>query len=840
MQIEQDGKGFAMGMQSGGTRSRNKRAGSVWLAASASALTITASLAMSASPVLAQQKAAAAATADMSTLAFNIPAQSLNTAVLAFADRAGLQVFYDAGRLKGLRSSGVQGTYSREQAIGQLLRGTGVSYRFTGATTVSLVTASMASGAENTDDSTALKPIVISSLGSTTEGTGSYTTGAMSTGVKLPLSVKETPQTVTVVTRQKIEDKSYETLDQAVADTPGLIANQNFGDARYQYWSRGLIIDNMQYDGVANPVQYYARDSDGADDLDMYDRVEVLRGASGLVTGAGNPSGAINLMRKKPLDEKKTTITTRASSWGNAEAVVDHSTPFNDEGTVRGRVVSSYGAGQTYKDDSFNKDGLFYGTLEADVTEDTTVNIGYSYQKQKIDGYDWGGLPVKTDGSFYDFSPSDFVGNDWQYVDRQQHTAFFDLEHRFESDWKLNVTGRASWSKSEMAASFSSYTGSDLYLYDRLFNYDNDVYSFDANLNGSFEAFGRDHDLVFGVNANRTNLTILNSLGATTLISDPLNWSSSSDFDYAASTPFSRLQYQTEQIGAYAAGRFSITDSLKLITGARLSWYDYDATTTILSTGKVTQNQINENGVFTPYAGIVYDINDTISAYASYTSIFQPQYNFGRDGSLLDPITGTNIEAGLKGEFFDERLNGTLAVFQVNRDNVASRLSDVSYCNPTILACWEGVDGVRTRGFEVELSGFITDRWLLTGGYTYAVSKYTEGPSSGDKFSTHQYPEHVFKLFTTYTFPNEQFTIGGGLRAQSKLTYQTSTIDIEQPAYAVFDVMAKYDFTENTSLQLNVNNVFDKEYYSALNNGVGYGFFMGAPRNLKLTLKHSF
>lgn len=169
---------------------------------------------------------------------------------------------------------------------------------------------------ENVENSTVLDTITISGLGSTTEGTGSYTTGAMSTGVKLPLSVKETPQTVTVVTRQKIEDKSYETLDQAVADTPGLIANQNFGDARYQYWSRGLIIDNMQYDGVANPVQYYARDSDGADDMDMYDRVEVLRGASGLVTGAGNPSGAINLMRKRPLDEKKTTITTRASSWG--------------------------------------------------------------------------------------------------------------------------------------------------------------------------------------------------------------------------------------------------------------------------------------------------------------------------------------------------------------------------------------------------------------------------------------------------------------------------------------------------------------------------------------------
>lgn len=829
-----------MGMQSVSNRANNRCVMPIWLANSVSALTVAASLAITLSPSLAQQTKSQTATADSSNIVFNIPAQSLNAAILAFADRAGLQVFYDADRLKGLRNTAIQGSYSREQAIGKLLQGSGVSYHFTGPTTVSLVVASTDNSAENIEGSITLQTITISNLGSTTEGTGSYTTGAMSTGVKLPLSVKETPQTVTVVTRQKIEDKSYDTLDQAVADTPGLIANQNFGDARYQYWSRGLIIDNMQYDGVANPVQYYARDSDGADDMDMYDHIEVLRGASGLVTGAGNPSGAINLIRKKPLDEKKTTLTTRASSWGNVRAIIDHSTPLNADGTVRGRFVSSYGSGQTFKDDSFNKDGIFYGTIEADISEDTTVNIGYSYQKQKIDGYDWGGLPVKTDGSFYDFSASDFIGNDWQYLDRQQHTAFVDLEHRFDNDWKLNIVGRASWSDSDMGASFSSYTGSDLYLYDRLFNYDNDVYSFDANLNGSVEAFGRDHDLVFGINANRTNLTILNSLGPTTLISDPLNWSSTSELNRSDFTPFSELEYQTKQIGAYAAGRFSITDSLKLITGARLSWYDYDSTTTILSTGKITPNQIRENGIFTPYAGVVYDINQTLSAYASYTSIFQPQYNFGRDGSLLDPITGTNIEAGLKGEFFDQRLNGTLAVFQVMRDNVASQLSDVSFCNPTIRACYEGVDGVRTRGVELELSGFITDRWRMTGGYTYAVSKYTEGASSGEKFATYQYPEHVFKLFTTYTFPEEHFTIGAGVRAQSKLYYKTPTLDIEQPAYAVFDAMAKYDFNDQTTLQLNVNNLFNKEYYSALNTNAGYGFFMGASRNFKLTLKHTF
>lgn len=770
------------------------------------------------------------------TQRFEIPAQPLGAALAAFVAASGWEVGYGASAVAGLRSSAVSGTLPPGTALRQLLGNSGLQVLASGPTTVALVAPEAATGAGEAD----LDPITIAALGSTTEGTGSYTTGAMSTGVKLPLSVRETPQTVTVVTRQKIEDAGYRRLDQAVADTPGLVANQNFGDARYQYWSRGLIVDNMQYDGVANPVQYYARDSDGADDMDMYDRVEVLRGASGLVTGAGNPSGAINLIRKRPLDGTSTTLTSRFSSWGNAEAVIDHSTPLNRSGSLRGRFVGSYGGGAGEKEDASSEEGMFYGTIEADLGPATTVNLGYSYQKEKLDGYDWGGLPVQSDGSFYDFSSGDFLGHDWQYLDRSQHVLFADLQHHFDNGWTLGATARAAQSRSEMAASYAWYSGANLYLYDRLFNYDNDVYSFDANVSGPIELFGRSHELVFGVNGSRTDLTIRNALGDTTLVADPLNWDSGSTAAYADFTPYSRLRYQTEQIGAYAAGRFSLGDRLKLIAGSRLSWYDYTGTTTILSTGAVTRSQITENAVFTPYAGAVYDLNDRLSLYASYTSIFQPQYNFGTDGGLLDPITGTNVEAGIKGEFFDARLNATLAAFEVNRDNVASRLSGVSYCNPTIAACYEGIDGVRTRGFELELSGFVTERWRLMGGYTHAVSKYTEGASAGEKFATYQYPEEVLKLYTTYTLPGDRLTLGGGARAQSKLTYKTSALDIKQPGYAVVDLMARYELNPHTALQLNLNNAFDKQYYSALNTSAGYGFFMGAGRSLDLTLTHRF
>lgn len=782
-------------------------------------------------------------------LEYHIAAAPLSQTIATIARKNGISLSTDPQLLLGKTAPKIQGKLSVDDALQTALTGSdlqlvknaeGTIYSIQKMAAVPPPHAEPASQAIADENATVLNTITIRALGSITEKTGSYTTGAMSTGVKLPLSVRETPQTVTVVTNQKIKDKAYETLDQAIQDSPGVVATKNAGDARYNYYSRGLIIDNIQYDGVSNPVQYYARDSDGADDLVMYDRVEILRGASGLVTGAGNPSGAINLIRKRPLSDQETSLTVNASSWGNARTTLDHSTALNQDGSIKARVIGSFAAGQSYKDESYNKDGLFYGTIEAKLSDATTVNVGYSYQKQKIDGYDWGGLPAKTDGSFYNFSSSSFFGNDWQYLDRQQHTAFLDLEQLLGNSWKFKMTGRASWSKSEMAGSYGWYTGSNLYLYDRRFNYDNDVYSFDSNISGPIALFGRQHELVFGINGNQTDLNILNAMGHSRLVSDPLTWNTSTVAAYSDFTPYSTLRYRTAQIGGYAAARFSLTDALKLIIGSRVSWYDYKSDTTILSTGVKTTSPIKANAEFTPYLGLVYDLNDILSVYASYTSIFVPQYYFDRNGQLLDPITGTNTEIGFKGQFFDDRLNGTLAVFEVNRDNVASRIAGLSYCNPNIAACYEGVDGVQTRGVELELSGFITDHWRITGGYTYAISKYTEGASSGEKFSTGQYPEQLFKLFTTYTLPNERWTIGSGLRAQSQLIYSTTTMDMKQPAYAIVDVMAKYQLNPKTQIQLNINNIFNKEYYAGLSTSAGSGLFMGDPRNVKLTFKHTF
>jgi outer membrane receptor for ferric coprogen and ferric-rhodotorulic acid len=774
-----------------------------------------------------------------SVRSFDIKAQPLVDAMREFSRATGIQVVYTASVGSGVTSGGVTGSLSAGEALSRLLTSTGLTFRFTGANAVTLEPAPQAA-----DGAVQLGPVRVEGDGATgvargsdpaaSEGSRSYTVRSATTALKLPVSLRETPQSVTVVTQQQIQDKAYVTLDQAIRETPGLVMLKGNGDSRFEYYSRGRDITNIQYDGLSNPVTLYARDVDGLDELDMYDRIEVIRGATGLTTGAGNPSGAINLIRKRPLEGNLTSFSTRVSSFDNVRATIDLSRSLNAEGTLRARVVGSYGTGETFRDYQHNSGGLFYGTIEADLGDNTVVNLGYSYQKLKSKGYDFGGLPSRRDGSFFDFDTSDLVGLDWAYLDRRQHTGFIDVTHELGNGWSIQATGRGSWAKSEMLGSYSWYAVSNLNLFDRFYDYDNGVYAGDVHASGPVTLFGRTHELVVGINGAKTELTVGSYLGGSRAVLDPENWDASSVARNTNHPYWATLAFKTKQIGTYAALRLSLADPLKLILGGRLSWYNSS------SDSGYGPSTIKKNAHPIPYVGLVYDVTRNISAYASYTSTFEPQSAYGIDGNQLDPISGKNYEIGLKGEFLDQKLNASVALFQNYRDNVAQQLTGLTYCNPAVLACYEGIDGVRSRGVDLELAGAFTDRWNVTGGYTYAVQEETKGANAGKKFNTAFYPEHLLKLFSSYTFVGDQLTLGAGVTWQSKLYYQTATASFRQPAYAVVDLMGTYRFDDKASVQLNVTNLLDKEYYTSPGVQVNYGRFFGTPRELRATFKYAF
>jgi outer membrane receptor for ferric coprogen and ferric-rhodotorulic acid len=661
----------------------------------------------------------------------------------------------------------------------------------------------------------------------TTEGTTSYTTGTMSTGTKLPLSIRETPQAVTVITRQRMDDQNMTSINDVVKATPGLFLSQSSGPGRQTYSSRGFDIDNIMYDGL--PASYQGWTMGVQPNLAMFDRVEVIRGATGLVTGAGNPSAAINLVRKRPTATPHVTLNGAAGSWDDYRGEVDASSALNDSGTLRGRVVGSYQDANDFRDGVESDHGLFYAIGEADLSENTTATLGLSRQEDRTNFY-WGALPIGTDGHHLDLPRSTNPGTDWENKDLRIDTLFGELEHRFDNDWKLQLRGSASKLDGLFRGSYQSRFTGPLLRTVWQSGHDEEQKAVDLFVSGPVEAFGRTHEVVVGTSKRIYDAKAKGYAPYAftwPLDGDKPNFVPDSGFDSHS---------VTTQDSVYLTTRLSLAEPLTLILGGRLDWYDYDDR---LSDDdyKVTRNP-------TRYAGLIYRLDDTYSLYTSYTDIFNPQNYKDISGKLLAPVVGKNYEAGIKGEYFNGALNATLAVFRIDQENLASEADNQMGC--PVMTCYEANGLVRSQGIELELQGALSENWQVGTGYTYARAHYHDDPAKeNQRFSTDT-PEHMFKLSTVYRFqgPLEKLRVGGSFYWQSRMyndvAVGSGTYRLEQGSYAVADLMAGYQINKHLDLQLNANNIFDRMYYSAISSSVLYGSdTYGDPRNYMLTAKWS-
>ncbi|MFO2465581.1 TonB-dependent siderophore receptor [Pseudomonas sp. 15FMM2] len=673
--------------------------------------------------------------------------------------------------------------------------------------------------------------ITSSYMGSTTEGSNSYTTGAMSTATKLPLTMRETPQAVTVITRQRMDDQAMTSINDVVNATPGLFLNFSGGPGRQKYTARGFDVDNLMYDSI--PSGYNGVSVGAQPNLAMFDRVEIVRGATGLVTGAGNPSAAINLVRKRPLDEQKVTLTGAVGSWDDYRGEVDASSPLNDSGTLRGRVVTSYRDANSFIDKAEEDHGLFYAITEADLSEDTTLSLGFSHQKDKTN-YFWGSSMVGVDGRHLNLSRSYNPGSDWENKDQEINTVFAELRQRLVNDWNLQVNANYSEQNALFSGSYQTRKA-DNSLTRTVYqaSYDENQAGVDAFASGPFEAFGRTHELVVGASKRIYDMTTHNY--------NPYdaNWpinAGKPDFVHT-----NNKREVTTQDGVYVTTRLSLADPLKLILGGRLDWYDYDNRD---GDGdyKVTRN-------LTRYAGLIYDLDDHHSVYVSYSDIFTPQTSKDLTGNPVKPIVGKNYEVGIKGAYLDGALNASVALFRVDQENRAVKLPKNPSCLQT--DCYEASGEIRSQGIDFELQGALTENWQVGGGYTYARThtvKDAANPQKVNKQFDTDTPEHLFKLTTRYQFqgPLEKLRVGGNVSWQSRMYNDIALADgskyrLQQGGYAVTDLMAGYQVNPHLDLQLNANNIFDRTYYSSISNSVSYGGDnYGSPRNMMLTAKYSF
>lgn len=700
-------------------------------------------------------------------------------------------------------------------------------------------------------DATAITETATSEDKAVTEGTQSYTSGAARTATPLSMSLRETPQSVTVVTKQRMQDQDMRSIADVVNNTVGVSLNRYETD-RGQINARGFELNSLMIDGVSTIWDQPWSSGELFGSLAMYDRVEVVRGANGLMTGAGDPSASLNMVRKRASSrELKGSVEVSAGSWDNYGTLGDVSMALNEEGTIRARLVGEYNDGDSNVDLYSRQNQTFYGTMDIDLTPDTTLWFGLSNQENNTNSPSWGGLPFwYSDGGSTDWSRSKTISADWSSWDSTYQTYFVNLEHTFANDWraKLGYTrgereassylmfpyGFPNRSTGQLEIPTPSYPGDAGGFSGGSYEVETTQRDYYLQLDGPVQLFGRSHEIAVGYSHSKQNLDV-----------DTRGYLPIGNFDYnnyqgnlpepgwtALGTYGSG---EVTQKGIFAATRLNLTDDLKVIIGARDSSYEKNSDDIYSSPSKVKVDH-----EITPYAGVVYDLTENLSAYASYTEIFLPQSVRDIGGKQLDPIVGESYETGLKAEFLDGRLNASAAIFQIKQDNLgqATGLIIPGSANE---AAYEATQGATSKGFELEVSGEVAQGWNVSAGYT----QFNLEDADGEDVNT-VYPTKLIRTFTTYRLPgvfNDKLTIGGGVNWQDSIYANVNNpagerVKVEQEAYALVNLMARYEITDNLSAQLNANNVTDKKYYNIFE---AYGqYTYGAPRSLTASAKYSF
>jgi outer membrane receptor for ferric coprogen and ferric-rhodotorulic acid len=772
---------------------------------------------------------------------YQLPAGPLGRTLSGVAVGAGIALSFDPALTAGLNSPALQGSYTPRAALEHLLSGSGLVLvaRTDGTLTlqkqaaVSVASAAVAAAAETP---ATLAQVEVHGINDSTPGL-TRSTGA--TG--LELSIRDTPQAISVMNAQRIADQHLETLQDVVGQTTGItLEHASSSRENDQLFARGFAIDTYMFDGIPTTKLVEPAGFDAS----IYERIEVVRGAAGLTGGVGSPAAAVNLVRKRPTRELQASVDLQAGSWDKVRAQADISAPLSEDKHVRGRVVVAQQNANSFVDRYHQDKELVYGIVEADLGPATLLSAGFSYQNEKLDGASRGFASFYSDGSKTDFPRSINSASSSSYYIRKQSLGFATLEHDFGNEWVAKVAVNYAANQYDAVQGYAGrgsldrQTGAGLSLWQTKWNSKPEQTSIDAYASGPFEAFGRKHEAVIGISASDMKNTgpsypawVLPGYDAT--VPNFFTWNGNSPTPNYVGTISGSYTEKEKQLAGYGSLRLRPADDVSVILGARVA--NWKRTTDSVTWGAPTaHDEFETNGNVTPYAGVVYTINPQWSAYASYTGIFSPQTYRDRNNRVIDPLEGKNAEAGIKGDLLNGLLSASLSVFRMRQDNLAEMDTD-QLVLPDGSNAYHTIKGATAKGFELEVSGQIQRGWQLTAGYAHSR---IEDPQ-GKRLQTSQ-PLNNFKLWTSYELAGvgNGLTLGGGLNWQGDI-YQDGIGPngerFTQHSYALLALMARYRISKQLSATVNVNNALDKHYYST-----GYGNYYGDPRNVAVSLNYRF
>lgn len=658
-----------------------------------------------------------------------------------------------------------------------------------------------------------------------TENSDSYTIEAMNSSTKFNLSIKDTPQTINVITTKEMKDKHIGSYKDVLSNIAGVTLNNR--GTNIVSSSRGF--ENLFYKIDGFPL--YSDYSSNNFDMSLYDRVEVVKGANGIVTGEGNPSLSANFIRKHANSKELTgNIILDAGSWDSFAQTIDITSPLNTEKNIRARILFKHSDAKSFYDKYERERNIFYTIIDSDLSDNTSFSIGANYQESNtIAPKNWG-IPVfYKDGSNTNFSRSHSLSPKWSYWDIKTKEVFSSFKHYFNNESSLNMT--TSYKELEQkiktvkiffgSALDKDGSGGKIQQYQG--ETSSDEFNFDTYVNFPFEISNLSQEIItgFSYNVNKARETKYK-----TGFDFPKDLFDYDNEDLLTSKKYSTYKpEQKKQISTYLTTNLSLCKDLKFILGVRATTWKY----------QTDESNIDERvfkNVLTPYAGLVYNINNNHSLFLSYTDIFKTQNRKDVNDQYLDPIVGKNYEAGIKSEYFGGKLNGSFSVFRLVEDNLAQAVDGVTRSNGD--TAFEAIEGVTSEGFELSLNGKISENI----GTTFSIANFSMKDEE-ENINTKN-ARTTANLFFNFKV-SKYAELGAGLKYTSKY-YDGEKGDehfIEQDAYILANLMGKYYINNETSIQLNINNLFDKKYYEGMDSN-GNWIVYGDPRNFNLSLNYSF
>ena len=641
----------------------------------------------------------------------------------------------------------------------------------------------------------------------------------------LPMEVKDTPQSISTIDKDTLRDFGATDSNDALRYGTGLTVDE-WETNRTSYSARGFDIMLTQVDGLGMTNAWGISESQL--DTFLFEKIELIRGANGLLTGVGNASGTINYVRKRPTNKDGGEAQFTLGSHGQKRVALDYNKVLSKDGQWAGRLVVAQEDKDSYLRGLGNQRTAISGIVEGQVGDNGILALGLTYQDAQQRSPMWGSLTLPyADGSLAEFDVSASTSQDWARWNNRTQSAFVEYTHALSPDWEAKLTYNHAEgddaTKLFYAYTFTGFlnpdnTGLVGWPYRSESTSSSDI--LDVNLTGRFNAFGRQHDAVFGLSHSKQKSLTESYAGAT--------------FPVLPAFPYAGDVYAEPAWGAksvasdgdqnitrlYAASRLQLTDQLKGIFGVNAITLKRDGTA-IYGGGTNLDNETTQKA--SPYVGATYDLTPNALAYASYSDIFQAQDQRTVQGAFLKPMKGVNTEVGVKAEWLDRKLLTTFAVFSAEQKGLATEAG----FDPVAQASYYEPRDVKTRGFEIEATGRIGVDTKLTAGFT---SMKLTGPDGNDIYEWT--PRRTLKLLAdTRVAALPRLRVGSGLRWQSAVS---KMVGASQDAYVLVDAFAAYELTDKATLRLNVKNLLDKKYIRS----VTYGAIYGAPRTAALTLEY--